>query len=227
MPSIDLVCLDMAGTTVSDDGAVERAFTVAVASAGLTPGSAGHEHAIAVVRETMGQAKIEVFRRILGDEHEAQAANRRFEQAYADELDAGLIGALPGAADVLDWLRDRAVRVCLTTGFAPPTRDALLDHLGWGSRIDLALSPADVGRGRPWPDMVLAAAKQLGDVPLEAVAVVGDTPSDMQAGTAAGAALVIGVLTGAGRADELTDSGATDVLGSVAELPGLLEQTRR
>jgi phosphoglycolate phosphatase len=65
---IELACLDMAGTTVSDGGVVERAFTVAASAVGIMPGSAPFAKAMAVVRETMGQAKIEVFRRILGEE---------------------------------------------------------------------------------------------------------------------------------------------------------------
>ena len=53
------------------------------------------------------------------------------------------------------------MQVCLTTGFAPSTRDALLHALGWGDEVDLALSPADVGRGRPAPDMILGAMARL------------------------------------------------------------------
>jgi hypothetical protein len=66
----------MAGTTVSDDGVVERAFTVAAGAVGIVPGSAAFAGARRVVRDTMEQAKIEVFRLILGEEHTAQRANR-------------------------------------------------------------------------------------------------------------------------------------------------------
>jgi hypothetical protein len=49
-----LACLDMAGTTVRDDGAVEAAFAAALAAVGVAPGSGEDERAQAVVRETMG-----------------------------------------------------------------------------------------------------------------------------------------------------------------------------
>jgi phosphonatase-like hydrolase len=216
--TIELVCLDMAGTTVSDDGVVEQAFTEAVARAGIAAGSARHADALHVVRETMGQAKIEVFRRILGDEATAQEANRAFERAYATLLADGAVAALPGAEDLLDRLSKAGLGICLTTGFAPSTREALIEHLGWGSRVDLALSPADVGRGRPWPDMIRAAARTLDVTSPAAVAVAGDTPSDIEAGVASGASVVAGVLTGTGSRAELDAAGATHVLGSVGEL---------
>jgi phosphonatase-like hydrolase len=218
VPAIELVCLDMAGTTVSDDGVVERAFTAAVADAGITPGSAPHADALTVVHDTMGQAKIEVFRLILGDEDAAQAANTAFESAYAELLADGAVSPLPGAEGLLHALRAAGLTICLTTGFAPATREALLEHLGWGPLVDLALSPADVGRGRPWPDMILAAVRGLGLSGPDAVAVAGDTPSDVQAGVAAGAAIVAGVLTGTGTVADLGAAGATHVLDSVTDL---------
>ncbi|HEY0814952.1 MAG TPA: phosphonatase-like hydrolase [Pseudonocardia sp.] len=222
MATIELACLDMAGTTVSDDGVVERAFTAAAGEVGLEPGTPPFVKAMTVVRETMGQAKIEVFRLILGDEDTAQQANAAFERAYADLLASGAVQPLPGAVEVLGALRDAGVKVCLTTGFAPATRDALLAHLGWKPLVDLALSPADAGRGRPWPDMIQLAARTLGVRDPAAVAVVGDTPSDVKAGVAAGAAVVAGVLTGTGSREELESAGATHVLATIAELPGVL-----
>jgi beta-phosphoglucomutase-like phosphatase (HAD superfamily) len=47
-------------------------------------------------------------------------------------------------------------------GFSPATRDAIIAALGWAPLVDLVLSPADAGRGRPWPDMPLTALLRLG-----------------------------------------------------------------
>jgi len=54
------------------------------------------------------------------------------------------------------------------------------------------------------------------------VAVAGDTASDMASGRRAGAGWVVGVETGADDADRLREGGATQVIFSVAELPGVL-----
>ncbi len=62
MRDITVACLDMAGTTVADDGSVMAAFGAAAAEFGLVPGAPGYDEAIAFVQDTMGQSKIEVFR---------------------------------------------------------------------------------------------------------------------------------------------------------------------
>jgi phosphoglycolate phosphatase-like HAD superfamily hydrolase len=93
--------------------------------------------------------------------------------------------------------------------------------------VDLALSPADAGRGRPYPDLILVAALRLGVDDVRRIAVVGDTPLDMIAGCRAGAGLVAGALTGAGDRPALVAAGATHVIGSIGELPGLLGLERR
>jgi phosphonatase-like hydrolase len=216
-----LACLDMAGTTVRDDGAVESAFETALVSVGIEPGSRRHDEARTLVLETMGWSKADVFAALL-DPADAARATAAFAVAYEDIVAGGNVTEIPGARGVLRELRASGVRVCLSTGFAPSTRDALLDALGWRSEIDLALSPADVGRGRPAPDLILGAMERLGVDDPAAVAVAGDTVSDLQAGAAARAGAVIGVLSGAH--DRATLEGAPhtalipDITGLIAEL---------
>jgi len=52
--------------------------------------------------------------------------------------------------------------------------------------------------------------------------VAGDTVSDLVAGTRSGASIVAGVLTGAHSAAELAEAPHTHLLGSIAELPGIV-----
>lgn len=219
---IRLAALDMAGTTVADDGAVEEAFQAALDAVGLVAADL-MDDPDAYIRRTMGQSKIQVFTELLGgDRHRAEAANVAFEDAFDQAVGRGEVAALPGAVDALAALRDGGVRLCLTTGFSPATRDRILGSLGWEGLVDLALSPADAGRGRPWPDMILTAVLRLRIDDVAEVAVAGDTTSDLVAGTRSGASIVAGVLTGAHGADELAAAPHTHLLDSIAELPGLV-----
>jgi phosphoglycolate phosphatase len=222
MPHITVACLDMAGTTVADDGSVMAAFGGAMAESGIVPGGPGYDDADEIVRITMGQSKIEVFRRILGSEDRAQHANRVFERSYAESVRAGLVSPLPGAVETITAMRAAGIRVCLATGFSPVTRDALLDALGWRPLIDLALSPSDAGRGRPWPDLPLTALLRLGGGGVSELLVAGDTPSDVESGLRAGAGVVVGVTTGASTAEDLAAAGAPHILDSVTGLLRLL-----
>jgi phosphonatase-like hydrolase len=222
MTRITTACLDLAGTTVADDGVVLAAFTAAIERMGMVPDSHEHARALEVVRQAMGQSKIDVFRRVLGSEAAARQANHDFEEHYAGSVRAGAVLPLPGAAETILALRAGGIRVCLATGFAPVTRDLLLDALGWRPLIDLALSPADAGRGRPWPDLPLIALLRLGGGAVSELVVAGDTPSDIESGLRAGAGVVAGVLTGAGSRQELQDAGAPHILDAITGLTGLL-----
>jgi len=130
----------------------------------------------------------------------------------------GDIAPLPGAEPLFAACRDAGIRVCLSTGFSPVTRDAIIAALGWAARVDLVLSPADAGRGRPRPDMPLAALLRLGGGSVHELAVAGDTPSDVESGLRAGAAIVAGVLTGASSRADLEQAGAPLILDTIAGL---------
>jgi phosphoglycolate phosphatase len=222
---ISLAVFDMAGTTVSDGGTVDAAFADALTELGMPADGPRRVAADRVVEQTMGQSKIEVFTRIFGPE-QAPRANAAFESAYAAAVGRGEISALPGAADVLGQLRSAGVHTCLTTGFSAGTRDLVLGVLGWTELVDLSLCPADAGRGRPWPDMVWLAMLRLRPDSAADVLVVGDTPSDMRTGVAAGAGAVVGVLSGAGTHESLVEAGAHRVVNDVRAVPELVLRHR-
>jgi phosphoglycolate phosphatase len=222
MTGITVACLDMAGTTVADDGTVIAAFSAAVERFGLAAGTPRYDQALDFVKATMGQSKIEVFRRILGAEDTAQQANTAFEEHYAASVRQGHIAPLPGAAETVTALRDSGVRVCLATGFSPATRDAIVTALGWEKLADLYLSPADAGRGRPWPDLPLTALLRLGGGAVRELAVAGDNASNVESGLRAGAGLVAGVLTGTATRADLEQAGTPVILDTIADLLPIL-----
>ncbi len=221
-PAVSLACMDLAGTTVVDNGLVERAFASALDDMGIRVEDPQRASMTAYVRQTMGRSKIEVFRDLFGSETVALSANAAFEFAFDRIIRSGAVRPIDGARQVIDRLRSAGVKVALTTGFSASTRQALLDALGWLDTVDLALSPGDAGRGRPYPDMVLTALLRLGVDAVTQVAVVGDTASDMESGRRAGASVVAGVLTGADGRDRLATAGATAVIESVADFPALI-----
>lgn len=219
---IELVVFDMAGTTVRDDGLVERAFVLAAESSGIAATEAARRESLNYVRETMGQSKIEVFRELTDNESEAIAANAAFEAAYGELIAQVGVRAIDGAEAVFRELRDAGVKVVLTTGFSRRTQDALIDALGWADLIDLSLCPSEAGRGRPYPDLPLTALLRTGASGVAAMVVVGDTASDMLSGASAGAGLVAGVRSGAHDSEMLEAAGADVVIDSVAHLAELL-----
>lgn len=224
---IRLAVLDMAGTTVADDGLVLRAFAAASTAAGIPTEGPDGDAARQYVVDTMGQSKIAVFRALTGDDDRARAANVAFEAAYDRLIDEVGAEPIPGAADAITALRQAGVKVALTTGFSRGTQDKLLAALGWDDLADLTLAPSDAGRGRPYPDLVLTALLRLGVDDVREVAVLGDTASDVATGRRAGASIVAGALTGAHDERQLRAADPTHVVPSVREFAELVLATAR
>ncbi|MCT6731825.1 phosphonatase-like hydrolase [Rhodococcus qingshengii] len=222
MSPITLAVLDMAGTTVADDGLVLRAFAAAAEAGGLPAEGPEADAARQYVLDTMGQSKIVVFRAIFGDEDRAQAANAAFETTYDSLIDQGLAEPIPGAEKAITTLREAGIKVALTTGFSRSTQDNLLVALGWETLADLTLSPAEAGRGRPYPDLILTALLKLSIDDVHQIAVLGDTSNDVLSGIRSGASIVAGTLTGAHDEQQLRDAGATHIVPSVKEFADLL-----
>ncbi len=224
---IGLVVFDMAGTTVEDSGLVQQSFMAADAHAGLSKTDADRDAMLKYVADTMGQSKIVVFRHLArGNEEQAQAANKEFERCYAQLVAEGQCSPIPQAEEVITSFRSQGIKTALTTGFARETQDAILDTLGWHDLADVVLCPGPGMRGRPYPDMPLAALMRTETVSVRSMIVVGDTSSDVLSGLRAGARASVGVLTGAHDTAQLSAAGATHILDSVAGLPALVAALR-
>jgi phosphoglycolate phosphatase len=221
---IQLAVVDMAGTTVADDGLVVSAFEAAATATGLPESGEEHDRARQYVLDTMGQSKIAVFRALFGTEDLARRANAAFESAYEELIDNGQARPIDGAAEAISRLRAAGVRVALTTGFSGMTQEKLLAALGWQSLADLVLAPGAGVRGRPYPDLILTALLRLEIDSVHNVAALGDTTSDIESALRAGAAISAGTLTGAHDERQLRDAGATHVVRSVAEFADLITQ---
>nr|WP_242675670.1 HAD-IA family hydrolase [Streptosporangium minutum] len=202
---------------------VERAFAEAIATQGIVPGTGAYARAMVHVHRSRGCPTIEVFRGIFPDnEAQAQAANLTFERSYEGAIGRAGLAPLPGTVEALEKLRAADVKICLITGFSRITLNRVLAALSWSDKVDLALCPEDAGRGRPMPDMVLAAVLRLGIEDVRQVAVAGDSESDMLCGRRSGASVVAGVLTGVHSKERLLKGGATHILDSIADFPTLV-----
>ena len=223
---IQLAVVDMAGTTVMDDGLVVNAFEAAATAVGVPESGPERESARQYVLDTMGQSKISVFRALFGGEELAQQANAAFERAYEQLIDEGKATPIAGATDAISRLRENGIRVALTTGFSGTTQEKLLAALGWQSLADLVLAPGDGVRGRPYPDLILTALMRLEADSVFNVAALGDTTSDIESALRAGVAIAAGTLTGAHDDRQLRDAGATHVVGSITDFAELILQNR-
>lgn len=220
---VTLLCCGLLGVTADDGGILERAFTEAFATQGIVPGTAAYARSMVHVHQTRGMSTVDVFRALFPDAPgRAEAATLAFDRSYRLAVDRSGLAPMPGAAEALQEIRDSGVRVCFITGLSRGLLGLVLDTLGWWRQVDLVLCPEDAPRGYPWPDPMLTAMLRLGVTDVRETAYAGGTESGILCGRRAGARIVAGILTGGHTRDRLHRAGATHLLGSFAELPGVL-----
>ena len=118
--------------------------------------------------------------------------------------------------DLFDRLRAGGCGIAVaTTDDRDPTEQTLA-ALGIADRIDATVCADDGIAVKPAPDMILHLCATLGVAPAR-TAVVGDTAADLQMGRAAGAGLIVAVLTGVGGRGDLAPL-ADVVIASIEEL---------
>ncbi|MEX0957151.1 MAG: HAD family hydrolase [Rhizobiaceae bacterium] len=130
--------------------------------------------------------------------------------------------ALPGIREALSALHVAGYRLGVATNDSAVGAERTLAALGVSELFDVAYGYDSVERPKPAPDVVHAFAARV-DLALAEIAFVGDNRHDLEAGRAAHAGLVIGVLSGTGRRETLAPL-ADVVLESVADLPDYLAE---
>src|SRR5437899_5673623 len=128
---------------------------------------------------------------------------------------------LPGAVELLAWLRDNGVLYGIATSGRRPEIDASLEALGVPPET-VVVERGDVLRAKPEPDLFLACQERLG-VAIADCYVVGDAVWDLLAARRAGM-LSVGLLTGGYGEDELRAAGAFRVYRDAEELLESLDE---
>ncbi|MFL4473804.1 phosphonatase-like hydrolase [Paeniglutamicibacter sp. MACA_103] len=221
---IELVVLDMAGTTINEHGDVYKALAHAVTSAGatLTPEDlqawmgADKTEAIAALLELGGVAADPAL-----VEQQFAAFRRHLSEVYAENPPV----ALPGVEAALAELKARGIKIGLTTGFSRDVAAPILTALGWGigegQLLDAVVTSDEVAAGRPAPFMIHRIMEATGVHDVRAVVAGGDTVVDLLTGRNAGVR-TLGVLTGALDREQLEAHPHDWVLDGVKDLPGVI-----
>lgn len=122
----------------------------------------------------------------LDDTIEALAAETR--EIFAGLLDTRL-ETMPGAVPLLDGLAARGLPRAVATSSGPDFAHDVLGRVGLRDQFAFVLTSADVVRGKPDPEIYLAAAGRLGVEP-GAMLVLEDSQTGCRAAVAAGAVTV-------------------------------------
>ena len=179
----------------------------------------GHELSREYIqREFSGRKNEELFPTLVGralDVSELRQLSEEKEARYR-ELFAPHVRLLDGLAAFLDLLDARGIAMGIATAAPAKNRALVLERLELTARIKVVVGAEQVERGKPAPDLFLAAAQELGCEP-SATLVFEDAVLGVQAGRAAGM-MVCGVTTSEPAA-VLLAAGADFTIRDFTELP--------
>ncbi|MDB9517452.1 HAD hydrolase-like protein [Roseofilum reptotaenium CS-1145] len=233
-PNVELVIFDMAGTTVKDNNEVQNCFFVAAEQTGLQ--ASGDR-----VNAMMGWSKKLVFQTLwreqLGGDHpdyqqNVEVSYQRFKETLEHHYQTQPVEPTEGCLELFDWLKFEEIKIGLNTGFYREVTDIILRRLGWDkglnqdyvgsehSYIQVSVTPSEIynNEGRPAPYMIQKAMYKLGVKNPQTVIVVGDTPSDLEAGLNAHCLMTLGVTNGTHRREQLAQYPNDGLLDSLREL---------
>lgn len=237
MTPIKLVVFDMAGTTVQDKKEVETCFANACQHMNL---NVSEERILAL----QGYSKIEVFRLLwdekIGQEHPEYLENVEvsydyFRMILEEHYEKSPILPTEGCLEIFEFLREKDIKIALTTGFYRKVVNIILSKLGWlqgldnnyfnksgDSVIDVSIASDEVPQGRPEPFMIQKAMNILQISDSQQVINIGDTPSDLKSGIRAGCRLSLGLTNGTHTEDQLKIYRNDGLLPSLKELKNIL-----
>ncbi len=121
-------------------------------------------------------------RRLTADE--AHRLSERKEAVFREEA-SGRVQLFPGAARLLEELREHGYRLALASSTPASNLAFFSSELNLGGLLDVLVGADDVSRGKPDPEVFLVAASRLGLAPRRC-AVVEDAVAGFEAAAAAG-----------------------------------------
>jgi phosphonatase-like hydrolase len=208
LDSIQLVVLDMAGTTVSDTFSVHDSMIKAFQDHNLKIDRKIASNVLAVPKPIGINCILVNHFKIINSQLVKNIHNSFKVHMNSYYRNSDLVSETKDTARLFDYLKDRKIKIVLDTGFSKETADLIIDRLQWHSTIDGLVCSDDPSIGRPKPDMIYKAMEMTGVEDSKYVVKVGDTPNDMLQGKNANCNWTIGVNSGAFSCDELEKAGA-------------------
>jgi len=208
-----LAIFDLDGTLIDAYEAVQVSINHALAQMGKAPVD------YATVRKTVGWGDRHFVQTLSGDDR-LEETIEIFREHHAGYLPQGA-SLLPGAAEVLEELKSRGIRLAVATNRPTRFSQLLLKELDIGRYFDYVLC-GDKVEPKPAPDILIAVLKHFGYKPQDAV-FVGDMTVDVMTGQSAWVPTVV-VTTGSSPREELERLGPVGIIESLGELEKFLDR---
>jgi beta-phosphoglucomutase len=186
---IEAVIFDMNGTMIDDMGFHNKAWVKFCKKYGFNLIEEEFKQKFSGKKNT--DILPEVFGKTLTPD-EIYKLSEEKEQIYR-EIYSSYIKEVTGLKDLINTLKEKALKVAIATTAIEPNRKFVLEALGLENEFNIILGDEHVTHGKPHPEIYLETAKKLGVEPSKCL-VFEDSPSGVESGKNAGMK-VVGVLT--------------------------------
>ncbi|MBE4950577.1 HAD-IA family hydrolase [Chryseobacterium culicis] len=222
MKNIELLVLDMAGTTIDEDNVVYKTLTTAVNDYGYVVSLEK------VLSRCAGMEKLEAITSLLkeinGNEEDAPAIFENFSDQLKKSYKNLEVKPINGTENFLLNMKSQNKKIVLNTGYTLEIAHQLLNKLNWKENIhfDALITADDVLESRPSPEMIHLAMKKFNITEASKVLKAGDSVIDIEEGKNAGCGLTVAVLSGAQSKAELEKASPDYILNTISEAEDIL-----
>ena len=215
---VKAIVFDVDGTLLD----TEKLYIKAWRLAGEKYGYPIPDEALMQTRAVSRSVAEEIFKKYCGQDFPYETL-RRARSELSEDLILNTPSQkllMPHAKEILSFAKERGLWIAAATATNFEKTTAHLAAADLEGRFDVIVCGDMVENSKPAPDIFLEAARRLG-VKSEECIVVGDTPADAMAGSAAGMRVVL--IPDQVPANEKTRSLSWMILSGLKELKGVLE----
>jgi len=222
MNTIELLVLDMAGTTIDEDNVVYKTLMQAV-------NDYGYDVSLnKVLSSCAGKEKFDAIETLLkeidGKKEDAENIFKDFSEKLKLAYQNLEVKPINGVEYFLLKVRAAGKKVVLNTGYSSEIAQQLIQKLNWKENVhfDALITADDVTASRPSPDMIFLAMKKFGIDDAKKVLKAGDSAIDIEEGKNAGCGMIVGVLSGAQNRSELEKAKPDYIFERISDVENIL-----
>jgi HAD superfamily hydrolase (TIGR01509 family) len=131
-----------------------------------------------------------IVERHLGPHYPPGPLRDAFGRRYMTTIESEPVPIKPGLLELLDWLEEGGIPCAVATSTRRERALLKLDRAGVGKRFAMIVGGDEVARGKPAPDIYVAAASGLGMAPQHCLALEDSAPG-VRSALAAGMAVIM------------------------------------
>lgn len=205
------VLFDIDGTLVDSIESVLRSFEYAAKACSLPP-SPRHE-----IQPLLSMPLARIFARLYsdGNTEDLLSSYRSYQHEHM-----ALNSEIEGARALLTALKDNGLLLAALSNRTSHTLSALLRQTGLYDFFDVVIPSDHVVNPKPDPEIIFKACEILAVTPKDCV-MIGDAPSDVLAGIAAGTR-TIAVLVGIHEEASFADHAPDYIVKTLADIPSII-----